>query len=159
MAEILLPPLSDVTPENITTQIIIEAIKVFEDAYPDFMACLLNGYSFFEYAYSNNRLLTTKICMIYWKNCRCPWVKSTKNIRLCTPAAVNIIWGNGLSPNRRHQTITWTNDCVLLIGPIGKISGHFQSIHVNCLSRKSVWKYRLQNVGHFAQAWVFKAPA
>ena len=55
---------------------------------------------------------------------------------------------NGLSPDR-HQAIIWTNDGMLLIGPLGtnfsEIWIKIQTFH----SRKCVWKCRLWNGGHF----------
>ena len=58
---------------------------------------------------------------------------------------------NGLSPDRR-QAIIWTNAGLLLIGPSGT---NFSEILIEILTfsfRKCVWKWRLQNGGHFVSA-------
>ena len=58
---------------------------------------------------------------------------------------------NGLSPSR-HQAIIWTNDRLLLIGPLGT---NFSEILIQILtfhSRKHARKCRLQNDGHFVSA-------
>ena len=58
---------------------------------------------------------------------------------------------NGLSPDRR-QAIIWTNDGILLIGPLGT---NFSEILIEILtfsSRKCVGKCRLRNGGHFVSA-------
>ena len=57
---------------------------------------------------------------------------------------------NGLSPGRR-QAIIWTNDGILLIGPLGtNFSEILMEIHFRW--SKYVWKYRLENVGQFVSA-------
>ena len=57
---------------------------------------------------------------------------------------------NGLSPGRR-QAIIWTNTGVLLIGPL-ETNLKFQSQLKHFHSRRSIWKCRLENVGHFISA-------
>ena len=58
---------------------------------------------------------------------------------------------NGLSPGRR-QAITWTNVGILLIGPLGTNFGEMLSKFMHFHSRKSIWKCRLENGGHFVSA-------
>ena len=55
---------------------------------------------------------------------------------------------NGLSPGRR-QAIIWTNAGILLIGSLGT---NFNEISIKIQSRKSKWKRRLENGGHFVSA-------
>ena len=58
---------------------------------------------------------------------------------------------NGLSPGRR-QAIIWTSAGILLIRILGtKLAEILNEIH-NFHSRKYVWKYRLEDVGHFVSA-------
>ena len=58
---------------------------------------------------------------------------------------------NGLSPGRR-QAITWTNDGILLIGPLGtNFSEMLIKIHIFSF-KKIDWKCRLENGGHFVSA-------
>ena len=56
-------------------------------------------------------------------------------------------WGR-VMPNRR-QTIIWTNAEILLIGPLGtNFSEILIEIHKFSF-KKCVWKWRLENGGHF----------
>ena len=57
---------------------------------------------------------------------------------------------NGLSPGCR-QAIIWTNVGILLIGPIGANASEML-IEFHTISRKSIWKCRLENGGHFVSA-------
>ena len=58
---------------------------------------------------------------------------------------------NGLLSGRR-QAITWTNIGILLIGPLGtNFSEMLIEIHTFSL-KKSIWKYGLENGGHFVSA-------
>ena len=58
---------------------------------------------------------------------------------------------NGLSPDRR-QAIIWTNAGILLVGPLGtNFSEILIKIHAFSL-KKRIWKYRLENGGHFVSA-------
>ena len=52
---------------------------------------------------------------------------------------------NNLSPGR-CQAIIWTKAGILLIGPSVT---NFSEILIEIHSRKSIWKYRLENGGHF----------
>ena len=57
---------------------------------------------------------------------------------------------NSLSPGCR-QAIIWTNVGILLIGPIGANASEML-IEFHTFSRKSIWKCRLENGGHFVSA-------
>ena len=50
--------------------------------------------------------------------------------------------GNGLSPDRR-QTIIWTNDGLLLNGPLGKITVEFELRSIYFHPKHRVWIFRL----------------
>ena len=58
---------------------------------------------------------------------------------------------NGWSPGR-HQAITWTNVGILLIGPLGTNFSEMLIEIYTFSSRKSIWKCRLENGGHFVSA-------
>ena len=70
---------------------------------------------------------------------------------ICVSELTIIVPDNGLSPGRR-QAIIWTNDGILLIGPLGtnfsEIYSEFQHFH----STKCTWKFRLRNGVHFFSA-------
>ena len=58
---------------------------------------------------------------------------------------------NGLLPGLR-QAFIWTNDGILLIGPLGtNFREILIEIHMVSLI-KFIWKCHLQNVGHFVSA-------
>ena len=80
-----------------------------------------------------------KPCLTHWG--RVPHICVSK---------LNIISSdNGLSPGW-HQAIIWTNVGILLIGPLGtNFSEIAIDIHIHFHSRKCIWKYRLENGGHF----------
>ena len=60
---------------------------------------------------------------------------------------------NGLSPGQR-QAITWTIAEICLIGPLGThFSEILTEIHTFSL-KKCIWKYCLENLGHFVSASV-----
>ena len=63
---------------------------------------------------------------------------------------------NGLSPTRR-QAIIQTNAVVFSMEPLRT---HFNEISIKMKktfdSRKCIWKYRLQNGGHFVQGGMSK---
>ena len=54
--------------------------------------------------------------------------------------------------NGRRQVIIGTNAGILGIGPLGtNFSDILIEIHIFC-RKKSIWKWRLQNDGHFVSA-------
>ena len=65
---------------------------------------------------------------------------------------------NGLSPGRR-QAITWTNVGILLIGPLGTNFSEMLIEIKHFHSRKSIWKCRLKNGGHFVSASMCWTPS
>ena len=70
---------------------------------------------------------------------------------ICVSKLTTIGSDNGLSPGR-HQAIIWTNDGVLLIGPLGtNVNENLIEIHTFSL-KKCIWKYRLRSGGHFVSA-------
>ena len=65
---------------------------------------------------------------------------------------------NDLSPGRR-QVIIRTNAGISLIETLGtNFSGFFFSKFINFHSRKCIWKYRLENGGHFVSASMCYTP-
>ena len=57
-------------------------------------------------------------------------------------------WSSG-----RHQAIIWTNAEIVLLGPLGAhLSEIVIEIYIFFHSGKCIWKYRLENGGHFVSA-------
>ena len=55
---------------------------------------------------------------------------------------------NALFPGQR-QAMIWTNDAILLIGPLGTDFSEISIEFIYFLSRKYIWKCRLRNGVHF----------
>ena len=70
---------------------------------------------------------------------------------ICVSKLTSIGSDNGLSPGRR-QVIIWTNAWILLVRPPGTIFNEILiEIHIFSF-KKSIWKCRLHNGGHFVSA-------
>ena len=76
------------------------------------------------------------------------WGRAT---HICVGKLTIIGSDNGLSPGRR-QAIIWTSAGILLVGLLGTNFSEFQSEFKHFHSRKSIWKCRLENGGHFVSA-------
>ena len=99
------------------------------------------------------------VCIFVWKNkqidaalCLSHTLTHQGRVtHICVNEIIIIGSDNVLSPERR-QTIIWTNDGILLIGPFGtnfsEILSEFKQFH----SRKCTWKCRLRNGVHFVSA-------
>ena len=70
---------------------------------------------------------------------------------ICVGKLTNIGSDNGLSPGRR-QAIIWTNDEILLIGPLGTNFSEFLIVIHTFSFNKCTWKCRLRNGVHFVSA-------
>ena len=95
------------------------------------VACVLNG----TFGWIKNWFLTH-------------WGRVT---HICVGNLTIIGSDNGLPPGRR-QAITCTNVWILLIGPLGTNFSEMLIEILTCHSRKSIWKCRLENGGHFVSA-------
>ena len=71
-----------------------------------------------------------------------------REMYICVSELTSIGSDNGLSPGRR-QAIIWTDAGILSIRTKEQTSVKFQSQFKHFISRKCVWKCRLENVGHF----------
>ena len=80
------------------------------------------------------------MCLTNWG-----WV-----MHICVGEIINIGSGNGLSAGRR-QAIIWTSAGILLFGPSETNFSEFLiEIHTFSFTKmKCIWKYRVENVGHF----------
>ena len=70
---------------------------------------------------------------------------------ICVSKLTIIVSDNGMSPGRR-QAIIWTNAGILLNGPLGTNFNEILIEIIHFLSRKSIWKRRMGNGGHFVSA-------
>ena len=92
---------------------------------------------------------TKRLVFLIWINksssCLAHWGRAT---HICVNRLTGIGSGNGLSSGR-SQAIILTNVRILLIGPsLGTNLVKFIHFH----SGKCIWKYRLENGGHFVSA-------
>ena len=70
---------------------------------------------------------------------------------ICVSKLTIIGSDNGLPPGRRHVIIR-TNVGILLIGPLGTNFSEILIVIETFSFKKSIWKCRLENVGHFVSA-------
>ena len=95
--------------------------------------------------------------MVYIKSCR-PLSHWGRVTHICVGNLTIIGSDNGLSPGRRQAIISTSAD-ILFIGPLGT---NFSEIFIEIKTfsfKKSVWKCRLRNGGHFASASMCYAPS
>ena len=103
----------------------------------------------FHKRYLNHQSLSFKFPRGQWVISLRGWVT-----HICVSRLTNIGSDNGLSPGRR-QAIIWTIAGILLIGPLGTNFSEILSEFKHFLSRKCIWKWRLQNGVHLSRPqWV-----